>query len=480
MAAAKHARLMGARVSVLDAASQTGGQFYRHLPEKAGYRSPARHEAKLHHGWHDYTQARDALLADPSCEVVTDAHVWAVEESATGGPLVQVVSGEVDGTERRTVTYRPDALVLATGAHDRTLPFPGWQLPGVYTAGAAQALAKGERLAVGHRVVVAGAGPFLLPVAQTLQLTGAQVVGVYEAGGLSALTASWLAAPWRYWQVRGKLTELGGYLGTHLRHRIPYQSGRAVVAAHGDDQVEAVTVARLDRDWSPVPGTARTVEADAVCVSHGFTPRLELAVAMGCEIATPPAGRNFRHVRVDRRQRTSAPGVWAAGEITGVGGADLSATEGAVAGHCAAGGQLDDADLAGVLRRREAYRDFAARMHAAHAIGPGWHRWLTPQTLVCRCEEVSYGRFSDAVRDTGTTGLRSLRLSSRAGLGICQGRVCGRSVEELFEQLGATPGTGDVPNDASSDRRPVATPVRLGELAQVTDTAAPSNRKAHD
>ena len=108
---------------------------------------------------------------------------------------MHVLHGEPDGADREPITARPDAVVLATGAHDRTLPFPGWDLPGVFTAGAAQALAKGERIAVGERVLVAGAGPFLLPVAVSLVQAGSTVLGVLEAGAPSRLARGWLPGP---------------------------------------------------------------------------------------------------------------------------------------------------------------------------------------------------------------------------------------------------------------------------------------------
>ena len=147
--------------SCLDADDTLGGQFWRHLPATR----PARREAVLHHGWQRFTGLRQRLAGDPGCRVLTGAQVWALEQAEGRAPTVHVLAGEADGPSRTAWTFTPDALVLATGAHDRTLPFPGWDLPGVFTAGAAQALAKGERVAVGRRVLVAGAGPFLLPVA---------------------------------------------------------------------------------------------------------------------------------------------------------------------------------------------------------------------------------------------------------------------------------------------------------------------------
>ncbi|WP_084003555.1 FAD-dependent oxidoreductase [Agromyces aureus] len=450
LAAAKAARERGASVTLLDAVDATGGQYWRHLPASR----PSANERALHHGWSTYTALHEELDRDPGCEIVLGAQVWAIEQADAAGEAapvaVHVLVGPPDGTARRGRTFRPDALVLATGAHDRTLPFPGWDLPGVFTAGAAQAFAKGERVALGERVVIAGAGPFLLPVAASVAATGAKVLGVYEASRVSALVKGWLPKPWQLVGAAKKGGELAGYVGTHLRHRIPYVTGRAVVAAHGTDRVEAVTVAEVDADWSPIAGTERRIEVDAVCVSHGFTPRLELPIAAGCDL-TPE-----RFVRVDESQATSVPGVYAAGEITGIGGVDAALAEGEIAGHVAAGGSPRDADLAAAVGARRTFTGFAARIEAAHGIRSGWTTWLEDDTVVCRCEEVPYGRLRETREATCASGLRSMKLTTRAGLGICQGRICGRTVEEIVGSPAAS---------VTTDRRPIASPLRLGELA---------------
>jgi len=446
MAAARAARMAGASVVLLDSSNEIGGQFWRHLP---GSR-PSRREKKLHHGWSLFRELSDFLEGDSGCRIVRQAQVWAIETHDR--PTVHVVIGTSDGTERDRESFIPDAIVLATGAHDRTLPFPGWDLPGVFTAGAAQALAKGERVAVGERVLVAGAGPFLLPVAQSLVKTGSRVVGVLEASTALPLMRGWLPRPWQLLGAASKGIELGGYIAGQVRHRIPYRLGRAVVAAHGKDRVESVTTARLDANWVPIVGTEETVVVDAVCVSHGFTPRLELAIAAGCALT------ESRFVRVDTKQLTTTPGVFAAGEITGIGGVDLALAEGDLAGHHAAGATSPSARS---TRRRRVFQGFAARIEAAHGIREGWPTWLTDSTIVCRCEEVDYGALCATAQSTASRSLRSLKLSTRAGLGICQGRVCGRSIETLLAGV-----TGRALGDATStDRRPIASPIRIGELA---------------
>ncbi|SDD37542.1 FAD-dependent oxidoreductase [Glycomyces harbinensis] len=444
LAAAAAAADAGARVTLLDSGDGLGGQYWRHLPPQR----PSRREARLHHGWKHF-QHLQARVRD-RVEVITEAQVWAIETA--GGTTARVLIGPSDAAGRESRRLTADAVVLAPGAHDRTLPFPGWHLPGVYSAGAAQALAKGERIRVGRKVVVAGAGPFLLPVAQSLTGAGATVLGVYEAARLPAIARGWLPRPQRLLRTAHKGRELAGYAFHHLSRRVPYRLGRAVVEARGDGRVEEAVIARLDADWAPIPGTERTVAADAVCVSHGFTPRLELPIAAGCAIGPD------RFVQVDADQRTSVPGVYAAGEITGIGGVDAALVEGRIAGHRAAGG--DPAALAGDRRLRRATTDLARRIEAAHGIRPGWTSWLRDDTVVCRCEEVPYGRLRDTAAATGQSALRSVKLTTRAGLGICQARMCGRTVEEL---TGAS--TGD-PCD-TSDRRPLAAPIRLGDLAEL-------------
>ncbi|RSM49006.1 FAD-dependent oxidoreductase [Amycolatopsis balhimycina DSM 5908] len=418
LAAAEQALRAGAEVAVLDQADAPGGQYHR---TQAGAR----------HGF-------EALLS--RCEWWPESTVWALD-----GRRVHVLRGPADGTGRRRHVLEPDALVLATGAHDRVLPFPGWQLPGVFTAGAAQALAKGEWVAAGRRVLVAGAGPFLLPVAESLLDVGAEVLAVLEANPASTVLKGW---SWRAAAHVGKTGELVRYAGTLARHRVPYRMGRAVVEARGDDRVREVVTARVRADWSVVPGTERTYAVDAVCVGHGFVPQPELAVAAGCAL-------DGGFVRVDGDQRTSVPGVFAAGEITGIGGAVTAAAEGAVAGCVAAGGRPAPA----LLRTRDRARAFAGRLAAAHPIGAAWPGWLRADTIVCRCEETTYGDLKNAAAGPAAPGPHALKLGTRAGLGPCQGRMCG-------------PAVADLCGGAERHHRPIAQPIRLGELADPKETDA--------
>ncbi|MFC0068414.1 FAD-dependent oxidoreductase, partial [Umezawaea endophytica] len=320
LAAADAAARAGAEVVLVDSERQLGGQYHRGTAQRA----------------------------DPRVRHLPESTAWAAE-----GLRLHVRTGPADSPHRTGRVLDADAVVLATGAHDRVVPFPGWDLPGVYTAGAAQALAKGHGVAVGRRVVVSGTGPFLLPVASSLLDVGATVT-VLEANGVTGWARHPLAVP-------QKLPELARY--ARLLGRVRLRT--AVVAAHGDDRVTSVTVARLRPDWTVCDGVR--VAVDAVCVGHGFTPRLDLAVGLGCDLVDG-------FVRVDAVGATSVRGVYAAGEITVTGGADLAAAEGEVAGAAAA--RAPDPPIA-ALRAIRRGRRFAAALAAAHPVPTGRHGWLT-------------------------------------------------------------------------------------------------------
>lgn len=428
LAAAAAASGAGAEVVLVDEGERVGGQFWRHHPDFT--------DPRLQHQLGRFARLSDAL---DGVRVLSSTSVWRVE---TGAPLrVHVLTGPADGAARVGETLEADAVVVATGAHDRVLPVPGWTLPGVTSAGAAQAMAKRDALALGDRTVVAGAGPFLLPVAQSIALLGGEVAEVVEAASMGTILRGWGARAWELAAAAGKAGELGSYVASLVRHRTPYRFGSAVTRIHGTDAVEAVTVQRIDPQWRPIAGTERTVECDSVALGHGFTPRLEAAIQFGCEISAD------RFVRADSQQLTSTAGVYAAGEITGIGGADAALAEGEIAGLAAAGIPGADLRYRSPLAARRRMRAFAARLDV-HGIRPGWTAWLQDDTIVCRCENVQ----KTSIDEYAGASSRGMRLATRAGLGACQGRTCGRSVDDI---LGAP----------HFDHRPVLSSVRIGELA---------------
>ncbi|MET9463642.1 NAD(P)/FAD-dependent oxidoreductase [Streptomyces sp. NPDC006544] len=455
LAAAVAAADLGLRVVLLDAGERPGGQYYRHPAPGLGAERP---EA-LHHGWAAFASREAALRAHVEAGRITYLprhHVWTVvpeDTAATPGarPGPAWTLHAVVGPEEAPARVHASAVLLATGAYERQLPFPGWTLPGVVGAGGAQAMLKGGLVLPGERVVVAGSGPLLLAVAGSLASAGARVPAVVEASaytGYAGHVPALLRNP-------AKLAEGAVYGSALLRHGIRLLARHAVTEAHGTDRVEAVTVARLDRDWRPVPGTARRIPCDAVAVGHGLVPQLELATGLGCATRRGPDATIA--LELDGGQRTSVPGIWSAGETGGIGGAQLALFEGEIAAHSIAGRPVP----ARLTRNRTRLRAFAAAMAAAHRPGPGWTGWLREDTDVCRCEEVPAGRIREAARDLGARDVRTVKLLTRAGMGWCQGRMCGPAVAALAGV------------DPAPDRRPLSCPVPLRHLAALPAAASP-------
>ncbi|MFH9084790.1 FAD-dependent oxidoreductase [Streptomyces sp. NPDC017673] len=448
LAAALAAAARGVQVTLVDAADQAGGQFYRQPATALGARRPQ----ALHHQWRTWERLRDGLerhRAAGRITHLTDHHVWCVaRDSPSGAFAVHALLGP---TQEDGVTVRADAVLLATGGYERVLPFPGWTLPGVVTAGGAQAMLKGGLVLPGRTVVVAGTGPLLLPVAAGLAAAGARVAALVESAGPGALLhrAPALAAQ------PGKLAEGAGYAARLLRHGVRTLPRHTVVAAHGADRLEAVTVAALGRDGRPRPGSARRIPCDTLAVGHGMLPHTDLAETLGCTLSGTA-------VRVDAEQRTDVPGVWAAGEATGVGGAALALAEGHIAGRSAAarlrGTAPDPGGWAAAARARTRLRAFATALDAVYAPPAGWADRIPDETVVCRCEEVTAGEVREAVGSLGAGDLRTVKLLTRAGMGWCQGRMCAPAVAGL---------TG-CPLDPG--RRPFARPVPLGVLAALPET----------
>lgn len=338
--------------------------------------------------------------------------------------------------ERDVLEIRYELLVLATGARERFLPFPGWTLPGVYGAGGLQALVKGGLPVDGRRIVVAGSGPLLAAAAGMLGERGAEVLMVLEQARWASLARFGLALsifPSKVLEAFRLFIQSGG---------VPFRPGWWVCEAGGVGRLEWVDITN---------GHRRTrVACDMLACGYGLVPNTELAQLLGCDMGAPAASPAARSVEVDEWQRTSLEGIYACGEISGIGGAELSLEEGCVAGY-AASGQRSAARRHFLLRER--YRRFAQAMQTAFALRAELKTLARPDTILCRCEDVVIGHLEEF------NSWREAKLASRCGMGPCQGRVCAPAVEFLFGW------------DAAGVRPPLAT-VRLESLADLQEGSA--------
>ncbi|HKU73856.1 MAG TPA: FAD/NAD(P)-binding oxidoreductase [Pyrinomonadaceae bacterium] len=374
LAAAWRASKNGLRVSVVDDNPAAGGQIWR--GEQAKPSSPEAQE------WFERIRSVDI-------QMINGARVF--QQPEVGMLLAESSEGVCE------LNYQ--SLVLATGARERFLPFPGWTLPNVMGAGGLQALVKTGLPIEGKRVVVAGSGPLLLAVAAYLRGRGADVLLIAEQVSSVQLMRFGIGALSKSSQALALKRQLKG---------VPYQSGCWVSAAHGKEKLESVTLFRSGKRWD--------VACDYLACGFHLVPNLELAELLACK-------QDRGRVIVDEFQQTTVPQIYSAGEATGIGGLELSLIEGEIAGLAAAG----ERDAARKLfPTRDKHRKFADLLNRTFALREELKHLAAPETIVCRCEDVTLERLR------AHRSWREAKLQTRCGMGPCQGRVCGGAVEFLL------------------------------------------------
>ncbi len=435
----------GLDVVVVDERQQPGGQYYKQPPD--AFRVA---EDELDR---QFAEGRELVHHALASGIDYLAPVSVVAAFAGRRVAVATADGMLLLTAQR--------IVIATGAYERPLPFPGWTLPGVMTTGAAQTLLRGNQVVPGKRVLVAGNGPLNLQVADELSRAGAEIVAVAE------LAASPIRQPARSARLllSGPQVALEGLrlLAGLAARRIPLLYRHALVKAEGGDRVERATLALIDAEGRRLPGSERAYEVDAVCLNYGFLPQSELARALGCEYRQDPVTGNLRCER-DGDGRTAVPEVFVVGDSGGLGGARLAADQGSFAGaHIALDLGAPSLPMATHLRRLEArirrHQRFQEALWAVFRAPFLTTELATADTLVCRCEALDLGRLQRAVAG-GCRSLAALKQSTRAGMGRCQGRYCTTSLRALLGHAPGDVGSGDL-----FAPRPPLKPVALGLLA---------------
>lgn len=362
------------RVTVVDDNPAAGGQIWR-----GEQREPRSREAQV---WFE-------RIRRVEIELLAGARVF--QQIEPGKLLAETPDGV------RELVF--ESLVIATGARERFLPFPGWTLPNVSGAGGLQALVKGGLPVEGKKIVVAGSGPLLLAVAAYLREHGADVLLVAEQASQRRLARFGLGLIGN----AGKLSKALAFLKGGK-----YLTDCWVTAAYGDESLKSVVLRRGGKRWS--------VSCDYLACGFHLVPNLELAELLGCEIEQGA-------VKVNEFQETSVPKVYGAGEATGIGGLELSLVEGEIAGLAIAGRHEEARRLFSVRAKQERFGDLLNR---TFALRDELKTLAEPETIVCRCEDVVYDPL------LAHDSWRAAKLQTRCGMGPCQGRICGSAVEFLF------------------------------------------------
>jgi NADPH-dependent 2,4-dienoyl-CoA reductase/sulfur reductase-like enzyme len=404
--AAETLALAGLQPILIDEAERPGGQIYRQPP--AGAVRPGIYglEIRKAAGIHGVLAGLGAVDYRPR------TLVWNVFQDR-----LDLLTIEGHGEQRF------DRLILATGAMDRALPFPGWTLPGVFTLGGAQIALKSQGVSIGRRVALVGAGPLLPLVAHQYVGAGAQVVAVLDVTPFAPklLQLLGLAAE------PGTLAKGLWYTARNRMQGLAAAYGVRAIRAEGKRQVEALI-------YKDAMGVEHRIACDAIGASCGLRSETQLADLAGCAFVFDQVGRQWVPQRTGQG-RSSVPAVYLAGDGAGIGGADAAELQGrrtALAVLEDLGRPVDLAEAARLDRRLARQARFRKALENAYPFPDHLLDDVADEEMVCRCEGITAGALREAARDKDAAEINRLKAFTRIGMGRCQGRVCGHAAAELL------------------------------------------------
>lgn len=410
MAAAAAAKENGADVICADLFTQPGGQYHMQPPSPDSTFSQSEQVLQ--------GKAAEQRCRDLGVRFLAQAEIFWAEPGFT------IFANQAGSS----IVIKAETMVVSSGAMERALPFKGWTLPGVMTAGGAQRLIKSNNTSPGKNVILAGSGPFLLAVANTFGMAGLTLHSYVEIQRprLSALSLL-LKNPRRIGEAMSLIRGLR-QSGARVR------TGHQVIEALGTERLEAVKIAPLDASGQPRMKDTFTVDnIDTLCVGYGFQPVIDLTSLLHADHHFDNALGGWV-CSVDRTQATTVKGLFAAGETTGIGGSVPARLSGRVAGiHAAqaAGHHSEHIDLPSLYKQLDDARRFAAGLAGLFPFPSHLVDQLTSAETLCRCEDVAVADVEHAISE-GATDVFSVKMWTRAGMGPCQGRICGAALSELI------------------------------------------------
>ncbi|MCU1750298.1 cyanide-forming glycine dehydrogenase subunit HcnB [Pseudomonas sp. 6D_7.1_Bac1] len=423
MAAAIELAEHGVHCTLLEEASRLGGVVYRG-PLRDGvqldYLGPRYAEdlARLHGDFQD----RCALI-----DVCLNTRVIGAQGTRA---LVMLDADE----HVQEITY--PQLLLAAGCHERSVPFPGWTLPGVILLGGLQLQIKSGVVKPQSPVVIAGTGPLLPLVACQLHASGVKVAGVFEACAFGKIAKESLAL-----LNKPQLFLDGLSMLAYLKlHRIPMRYGWGVVEAQGEGELRSVTVAPYSSSWQPDLSRAEQVAAQTLAVGYGFIPRTQLSQQMGLEHGFSDDG--YLRATANIWQQSSEPHIHLAGDMGGIRGGEAAMLSGRIAAlSILVQRDVLSTELAlhlrnGYLAKLKSIVRFRAAVDRYTERGAGQTALPAADTVICRCEKATRADIDRALSQ-GVQDMASLKMRTRVSMGDCQGRMCvGYCSDRLREATG--------------------------------------------
>lgn len=421
VAAAVTAARAGAQVVLLDESPRAGGQYYKQ-PAFGADETQSAADFPAPSAIADNIRKGRELLADlehPKITFRNSTLVWNVlpEERILNlyGP---------HGAQ----TLQAQRIIFAAGAYERLMPFPGWTKPGVCTVGGAQLLLKSQGLKIGQRLLLAGTGPLLQLAAVQFLEAGMEVAAILE---LQSRKEFLLNAPklWGHWDKLGQGMANQKRL---LKAGIPFKFGYSVAEALGEEEVNGAMIMKVNAKAEPIPGSEETLEVDTICLNFGFVPAIELPRVAGCATVFDEYFGSFA-IATNKDLETDVSGFFATGETGGIGGVEVALLEGKLAGAAASRqlGYAPEINELALQKEQQQARKAVATLGTMFPLKSGLTKLATDEVPVCRCEEVSAGDVRRAIA-MGVTQLNQLKPWTRAGMGRCQGRICGGIMSQII------------------------------------------------
>lgn len=419
--AANHLADSGLDILLIDENIQVGGQLLRKIPAKLG-EYPGYHPdhiKKIGFRFIDCLEKREVT-------VINRAIVLGIY------PDKKIL---VEVAEKEVIPIQFDAILFATGARERFNPFKGWTLPGVFSTGLLQVLIKNSGVLPAKKILIAGSGLFLFSAAYEALRSRARVTAVLEQTGMLGKTKILT----QFFRQFPKFTEGAKFISRIILSGVPVKFRRKIIEARGKESLQEVVTARVNKSGSVIPGTEKIYKTEALAVGYGFKANIELPQLAGCELEYSEAKGGWV-VKVNGDMETTQEDIFAAGEITGIGGGSKSINEGMIAA-LALSKKFDkitaaeyEAKLKALSRERGHHLKFGEYFNLLYKIPESSILDTADDTIVCRCEDVTMGDIKEAVQK-GFTTPESLKTALRTGMGNCQGRTCGSSIYDIIAAL---------------------------------------------
>ena len=417
VAAANVASKEGAEVVIIDENSSAGGQIYRAPPNEFQPQNSFKSD-EFREG-----EKQRNILENSDLTALFKHRVWSVSSDlvvSTVGP---------NGLS----SWHARSLIIANGALERIIPFPGWTIPGVIGLAASTILLKSHYVLPGQSTVVAGCGPLLIAVANGIIKSGGKVSAIIDLNSKS----DWIKAFPRLFSRPDQLFKGMSWFANIMKAGIKLYGGHAVTNTKQVDNVLRISIAPINSAGSILDSkNQKIVEGDCLAIGHGLFPSTEITRLLKAKHIYDPLKGGWVPL-IDDDFRSSIPGVYIAGDATGISGAFSAVQKGRIAGMAAVrdlnvmSSQKYKAKIKSeliILKKNENFGKAAVRLMKFR---PELIQTITSETIVCRCEDVFRSEIDEAI-ESGARDLNQLKAWTRCGMGPCQGRTCSEAIEAIL------------------------------------------------